>query len=163
MRSKLSVVCVIALLSTFLIPLVQATPIPVVQATPSTTASGKWTYVNTGFKIIKQFDGYQIASITEDGTWTGTFVGTSKDVIRAVINPQGFLTFAGLIYFTGTVGGRSGTLVILFTGSGTFTGMSGNWFILSGTGGLAKLRGQGTWWGPSYNLDYSGKVHFELR
>lgn len=68
--------------------------------------------------------------------------------------------------------GKWGTLEMRVVGSSPDvpTGWEGKWVILSGTGDLANLRGQGTWWGPGYDpanpleygkIDYSGKIHFE--
>ncbi len=69
----------------------------------------------------------------------------------------------GVINFDGRVGDNYGTLVIKFVGKKTGEPLEwyGTWVILSGTGDLENLRGRGTWWGPSTDLDYAGKIHFE--
>jgi len=164
MSKKLSVllVCTVALLSTLLIP--------AVLATPPEPASGTWTYTPTVREITKDADGNSFMYGEDSGTWTGTFEGTDVlDVFTAVThkpskkNPFGLATARGLIYFEGSVNGKSGTLLIQFEGkkAGDPLLWSGKWMILSGTGDLANLQGQGAFWGPSKNLEYSGWIHFD--
>lgn len=148
--------CVLAvLLSTLLIPMVQATK--------PTTVEGDWTYGYDVFEIIKQADGNTIVYVEEHGTWTGDFVGTSKMVVSGVIHSKGFITFEGVINFDGSVLNKDGTLVIHYTGKVTSAGeIISQWVIQSGTGELANLRGQGTFIsGEDYDVDYSGQIHFE--
>jgi hypothetical protein len=154
MRKMLSmslIACMVALLSTLLMPAVHAMP-PI-------DASGTWTYKVTIIDT-RSVDGYTFIRATEEAFWTGTFVGTSHDVFTVVIYPSGVWYAAGLVFFDGTVNGKSGTLVMFFAGKLT-TQWSGLLMILSGTGDLANLRGKGIFWGPSYNLLYSGQIHFE--
>ena len=101
----------------------------------------------------------------------GTFVGTSREEGKVMIHRSGFWSFNGLVFFDAvTVDGKSGTLVMSAVGkrADVFTDWQGKWVILSGTGDLASLRGQGTWWGPGApdvgqwgDIYYSGKTHFE--
>ena len=45
-----------------------------------------------------------------------------------------------------------------------FHDLKGPWVIISGTGGLVGLHGQGTWWHSGIgfaNLEYAGQVHFD--
>jgi len=155
MRKMLSAVllmCIVTLLSTLS---------TAVHATPPTTASGEWTYTPTPIDI-RYADGNTFIHGEEVSTWTGTFLGASYDVFT-VIRHEKIWNVEGLIDFTGTVNGKSGTLVILFVGKLTPPPgeWSGEWVILSGTGDLENLRGQGTWWGPPKDVDYSGKMHFD--
>jgi len=124
-------------------------------------ASGEWTYVLVG-KDTRSYEGYTFILGEETGTWTGTFTGTSQDYFQAVMQPSGVVYLSyGLIFFEGTVEGRSGTLVISFAPGEKVEGVwSGKWEILSGTGELDNLRGRGKWWGPSMDLDYKGKIYF---
>ena len=125
-------------------------------------ASGEWTYVSLG-KDIRSGEGYMFILGEETGTWTGTFTGTSHDYFQAVKQPSGVVYLSyGLIFFEGTVDGRYGTLVISFAPGENVGGeWSGKWKILSGTGDLENLSGQGKWWGPSQDLDYKGRIYFE--
>jgi hypothetical protein len=148
-------VCIVALL--FTLP-------TAVHATLPKPASGDWKYaLKPGFPIVtKVADGNTFKYGEESGTWTGAFIGTSNDVFALVMHPEGFVTCQGLIAFTGTVDGKSGTLTILFVGKRTLsTGLwYGQWVILGGTDALAGLHGQGNWWGPPLDLDYAGVIHF---
>jgi len=166
MRKMLSaalLMCIVALLSTL--------SVPVVHATPPTPASGTETYTPhiTGMRFA---DGNTFLDVTSDDFWTGTFVGHSHSVYRAVIYSSGFWYGEGLTTFEYcTVAGKSGTLVMVMVGKKSAVypfWWSGKWVILSGTGDLANLRGQGTWWGPGApapgvegSVSYSGKIHFE--
>ena len=68
--------------------------------------------------------------------------------------------------FEGTVNGISGTLLMHLEikqpvpatpGSG-----KGTWVIISGTGGLSNLQGQGTWTNFALDiLEYEGQIHFD--
>jgi len=69
--------------------------------------------------------------------------------------------------FEGTVMGKEGTLVIQLVGWRYLPeDWYGQWLIISGTGELANLRGQGIWWGPGFGAEgpdifYSGQIHFD--
>lgn len=143
-------------------------------ATPPEEASGDWTYVvdipglsfrtagNTTFVYGK-----------EVSTFTGTFDGMSEDEFVVVCHqkgPESFMNFAKItIDFTGEVNGLEGGLTIKATGkedSNTCDPSleaiwSGKWVIVGGTGELADLHGTGTWTGPSFTLEYTGKIHFD--
>jgi len=74
------------------------------------------------------------------------------------------MTFKGQIDFNGKVGDKVGTLVIIFVGNTTKYGGiwgSGQWSISSGTGDLANLRGEGSFWGRGGNLIYTGQIYIE--
>ena len=157
------VICMLALLSTLSMS---------VHATQPTTASGIWTYTPTIILPSVRFaDGNMFFEATSEDVWTGTFEGHSHCVERVVIHPSGSWNAEGLCTFEScTVTGESGTLVIHFVGTkpGPTADWSGRWVILSGTGDLANLHGQGTWWGPGAPapgvegfVDYSGQIHFD--
>ena len=158
MMRKLSVplVCIAVLLSMFLIP--------VVYATPPEPVVGKWIYTPSK-TLTKTADGNTFYDGTETSIWTGNFAGTSTDSYEVIFHPEGFVTCQGQINFNGNVNGESSTMVILFVGKKSLDTMlwSGKWVILSGTCGLAKLHGEGTWWGPGapnpIGLYYEGKIH----
>ena len=163
MRKKMSVLvlCCITLLSALLIP--------VIHATKAIPVSGRWTY--TPAPISTRWAGSNfIVDGHEESKWTGTFEGSSYDTFTVIKhdaypdpNSPRFVNVIGVINFVGTVEGKEGTLVIKFVGkTGEETGeWYGTWVILSGTDELENLRGRGIWWGPSTDLDYTGKIHFE--
>jgi len=158
MRKKLSalLVCLVALLPILMIP--------AVQATPPELASGSRIYEITHIEITKVAGGNTFMRVQEKGTWTGTFEGRARARFEVIVHPAGFVTLQGQINFEGTVDGKEGTLVIKFVGKKTGEPLlwHGTWVILSGTGDLAYLHGQGTWGGlGSGYLDYSGKIHFD--
>ena len=139
-------------------------------AGPPETAEGVWQYKPT-IVDVRMADGNTFLTTTEEGIWTGTFVGTSREEGQVVIHRSGFWSFNGLVFFDEvTVDDKSGTLVMSAVGkrADVFTDWQGKWVILSGTGDLANLRGQGTWWGPGApdvgqwgDIYYSGNIHFE--
>lgn len=129
-------------------------------------ASGTWVFY-PDHKDLKFEDGYTFILGNETGDWTGTFEGTDHAVFFAEKNPAGTIVYLpyGVIFFEGEVDGKYGTLRINF-GPAVKTGdpmlWSGPWEILSGTGELENLRGQGTWWEiePTH-IEYTGWIRFE--
>lgn len=152
-----------ALLSTLWMPAVNAsTPI---------TVSGTWSWMAPSefFKITKLADGNVFISAVEYDKVTGTLEGTGEGVFTLEIHPEGFDTGQGRTLFTGSVLDNEGTLVIQWVGN-TKNDQGWWWFqwtILSGTGKLANLQGQGTGWGPGPagldewgGVELSGKIVF---
>ena len=138
-------------------------------ASPPTTAGGLWQY--QPFILEARTAGCNMFLHTfENGLWTGTFEGTSTEDGKVVVHCSGAWSFNAIVSFEGEVDGKVGTLTMSVGGSAPdeFTDWQGRWVILSGTGELANLRGQGTWWGPGApdvglwgDIYYGGKVHFE--
>ena len=105
----------------------------------------------------------------EDSWWEGSFKGTSYDECVVIIHRSGRWTYRATGYFEGSVNGKKGKLTMRLTGSRPDgeSDWSGHWVILSGSGGLKNLRGQGTFEGPGSpgfgeegDISYKGKVHF---
>ena len=78
---------------------------------------------------------------TFTGSFDGSWVGTERDVIHG----DGSVRIQGTGVFTGSVSGRSGTMVfsyrVIVSPDGTETT---HWVVAEGTGDLAGIRGQGT-------------------
>ena len=141
-------------------------------AGPPEGASGDWTYVpDLAGLTFRTAGNTAFVDGTEVSTFTGTFVGTSEDEFVVVCHqkgPESFMNFVKItIAFTGEVDGRVGGLTMKATGKQDSTTCDpsgaiwfGKWVILGGTGDLAGLHGNGAWTGPSFDLDYTGKVHF---
>ena len=145
-------------------------------AGPPTTAEGLWQYIPNPLapEDVRVVGGNTFIDSTEVGRWTGTFEGDSTEAGTVVIHSQGFLSFKAIVSFVGKVDGKSGTMEMSVVGSmpdelpGSI--WEGKWVILSGTGDLNNLHGQGTWWGPGWdpakpeewgNINYLGNIHFE--
>ena len=139
-------------------------------ASPPTNASGIWKYMPTELTFIKESGGNQFFDLTEAGIWTGTFKGTSVDYGPVVMHRSGATSFKGIVDFDGEVDGKTGTLMIKVNGRkpNPTADWKGSWVILSGSGELSNLHGQGKWWGPGYNpadpttygvIHYSGHIH----
>ena len=117
----------------------------------------------------------------ESEEWIGDFVGDGEAVFTVVIHKPVFDEEGNIIdssfwnvwlrsTFTGTVDGKFGTLLIQLVGKkpGAFPDQwwTGQWVIISGTGELANLQGQGNWWGPGFgaagpDIWYEGRIHFD--
>ena len=139
-----------------------------VYAGPPDVAEGVWKYY-----IYEEY--YKIAGGTtfittyDYGVLTGTFEGESTEVGTVVIHSNGKASFNALLTFTGEVNGKSGTFKMSVVGRAILgEDWTGQWVILSGTGDLSNLRGEGTWYGPGAGgsfkwgtLYYDGNYHFE--
>lgn len=164
MRRTFLLVAVVTLAATMFVPATAAEPTTTGHSL-SKQAEGTWSWVNTTWDQWKTTNkGGAYASGTEAGTWTGTFEGTAVETFGAQIFPDDTLWALIEIAFEGTVEDRAGTLQILTTAvlrdpDGT---MHGRWTIISGTGELANLRGQGTWVyegaDPMDHASYSGII-----
>jgi hypothetical protein len=79
------------------------------------------------------------------GVLTGDITGTFTERLNVVIHPDGSQNVKGNATCTCTVAGRTGTLVFdNIAGTTNTSGVSEAHFVLSGSGGLAGLHGQGT-------------------
>ena len=160
MRRIMSIALLVGMVAFLLLQLA------VVYAKPPTAVSGSfdYTFKTTG---MREADGNLFLYATEDEIWEGDFTGTSHAVFRVEMFNSGFWNVWLRSSFTGTVLGKSGTLVIQLVGKKPAEeDWHGQWVILSGTGELANLRGQGTWWGPGFDapgpdIYYMGQVHFK--
>jgi len=142
-----------------------------VHATRLPNAGGLWLYIPT-IEDERSANGNTILTITEEGIWSGTFEGISTEEGTVVIHSSGSRFFRGTVSFDEVwVDGKSGALEMRVVGSSpdVSAGWEGKWVILGGTGELATLRGQGTWWGLGWlgdptvpgEIPYSGNIHFK--
>ena len=169
-RSTVEIIAVIssvAILSVALLMLILVLQSKMSQSTittvpvgPPTNVAGIWTYANTFLQID---DNNTFICGKEKSAWSGTFEGTSYDIITITNYINDYITFEGWIDFNGKVKDKVGSLVILFHGKAIMKyglGIVGQWSILSGTDDLANLRGEGSFWGWRGYLEYSGKIQF---
>jgi hypothetical protein len=76
-----------------------------------------------------------------------------------VVHRTGAANFFGAETCTCTVAGKTGSLVIGFSGTSAPNGsFEGQFVIVSGTGDLANLNGRGTIQSPNV---YTGVIHFD--
>ena len=131
-----------------------------------------FTYAPTGV-CTEEFwanDNQFLLGCGDVGTWyAGDFLGSSEELYDIVFHGSegGFVyeygLYRGRVTFEGTVMGEAGTLEILFVGKspGDIADWFGTWRILSGTGGLANLRGHGIFYNNGFlDVHIEGFVHF---
>ena len=157
MRKKIS-----TLLMTSAI-ILSALLIPTVLAKKPISVDGTWSWWADDFSF-RFAGGNTFISATEHDTLTGTFTGTGVGPFTMTEHPDGYYTGSGRTTFTVTVQEKSGTCVIRWVGN-TENQPEGDWWfkwvIISGTGELANLRGQGTCWGFGTQVDMTGTIHFD--
>lgn len=127
-------------------------------ATSLIPASGTFVDVPTSTQV-RMADGNLIITQTVTQTLTGTFTGTASQHTTTVVHRTGAANFHGAETCTCTVAGKSGSLVLGFSGTGAPDGsFEGQFVIISGTGDLANLNGRGTIQSPN---TYTGVIHFD--
>lgn len=138
-------------------------------AGPPEEVGGEWSYIVTDVDV-RVAGGNTFMTTYDEGLWTGTFEGVSTEVGMVVVHSSGKTSFNGTLSFDGKVNDESGTLEMSVVGQccDEQGHWKGQWVILSGTEGLANLRGQGTWFGPGAGgpfvwgtVDYAGNYHFK--
>ena len=138
-------------------------------AGPPEAAEGLWQYTST-ILDVRLAGCNTFVKTFENGLWTGTFDGISTEDGQVVIHCNGAWSFNAIVSFEGTVEGRYGTIEMSVVGTrpDAFSDWEGKFVILSGTGELANLRGQGVWYGPGAagpgvwgDIYYDGNYHFE--
>ena len=92
------------------------------------------------------------------GTLTGTFAGSGTTVIEL---ETGEFEGQAMFTFTGTVDGTLGTLAISTESEGIGDSSQGEFEIVSGTGDLANLEGEGTFEVTLGVGTYSGDLEFD--
>ena len=107
---------------------------------------------------------------TDTAIWTGDFAGESSEEYIVVLHGSegGFVFergfYKGTVKFSGKVLGTEGTLLMNLVGTsptGDINMWTGTWRIISGGGGLANPRGQGTFYNNQpLDIHIDGKVHF---
>jgi hypothetical protein len=90
----------------------------------------------------------------------GTFDGTAEAVEQVTIHADGSGDVTGTISFTGCVSDRCGTAELAFQGTSPDSRFfDGRFTVVSGTGGLASLRGKGEFF-HAPDGTYFGAVRF---
>ena len=101
-----------------------------------------------------------LTRIHVEESFSGDISGDGVVEFLQAARADGSASFVGIERVTGTVAGRDGTF--LLQDAGTVVGgiVSGDWFVIpgSGTGGLAGLRGTG---GFRANLGEGAQIHLD--
>jgi hypothetical protein len=106
----------------------------------------------------------QIWEFVMPQVWVGGILGTGLLEARYVVHnfddAEFWVNVLGLITLTGTVADVPGTVTIKFS---SVSSRGGHWRIISGTGELANVHGQGTVWvidSENLVIGYEGVIHF---
>ena len=105
-------------------------------------------------------DGPVLTRIHVQESFSGDIQGEGVVEFLQAGRADGSASFAGLERVTGELAGRAGTFVLQDTGTVDGSIVSGDWFVVpgSGTGQLAGLRGDG---GFRANLGEGAEVHLD--
>lgn len=106
-------------------------------------------------------EGPALVRIHVEETFTGDIAGDGVVEFLQAGRADGSGAFVGIERVTGTVAGRSGTFLLQDAGTLEGNVVSGDWFVIpgSGTGDLAGLRGEG---GFRANLGENAQVHLDF-
>jgi hypothetical protein len=135
---------------------------PLASASPAIPDGGAFTVTNAVESNVRFAGPVKIYDWQVFFENTGALDGPSVALLHCVVGPSGQGRCHGRETFTGTVAGRSGTSVFYDTiAVDTVRGtVQGQYVIISGTGGLAALRGGGTFQAVGANGTYTMKARF---
>ena len=104
--------------------------------------------------------GPALARIHVEESFSGDISGDGTVEFLQAAQADGTASFVGIERVTGTIAGRSGTFLLQDAGTVQGSIVSGDWFVIpgSGTGELAGLRGTG---GFRANLGEGAQVHLD--
>jgi len=104
--------------------------------------------------------GSALTRIHVEESFSGDMTGDGVAEFLQAARADGPASFVGIERVTGTVAGRSGTFLLQDAGTVQDNIVSGEWFVIpgSGTGELAGLRGTG---GFRANLGEGARVHLD--
>jgi uncharacterized protein DUF3224 len=105
-------------------------------------------------------EGPALTRIHVEESFTGDISGEGVAEFLQAAHADGPASFVGIERVTGAVGGREGTFLLQDAGTVQNSVVSGDWFVIpgSGTGTLAGLRGTG---GFRANLGEGAQVHLD--
>jgi hypothetical protein len=108
----------------------------------------------------EQAQGPALSRIHVEESFTGDITGEGVVEFLQAAGEDGSASFVGIERVTGTIAGRSGTFLLQDAGTVDGNIVSGEWFVIpgSGTGDLAGLRGEG---GFRANLGEGAQMHLD--
>jgi hypothetical protein len=125
------------------------------------TTHAKGTFENKGWdeNDVEVLDEGKITRASVQQSFSGDLAGDGNIDWVMYYRPDGTASYVGVYRIAGTLGERSGTVVIETTGAFEDGVARGDWRVLGGTGELAGVRGTGRFEAPtgpngSYELDY---------
>jgi Protein of unknown function (DUF3224) len=89
-------------------------------------------------------DGTKFEDNTVDQIYSGGVTGAGPLEAVEILRPDGNATFVGSEFITCSLAGRRGTLLLNDVGIVQGTVVHGSWKIVGGLGGLAGIRGRGS-------------------
>jgi hypothetical protein len=114
--------------------------------TPTTRADAKITVAKyEPVAYHEPTEGPTLTRIHVEESFDGDITGDGVVEFLQAARPDGTASFVGIERVTGSVGGRSGSFLLQDAGTVEDGVVSGDWFVVpgSGTGELAGLRGTG--------------------
>ena len=139
-------------------------------ASPPTQAQATGVVLFSGHTqtLVRTADGNSTFNAVDQVTFTGDLSGNAVDTYTFTVHPDGSVTGHGIETCAAcTIGSQTGgyTEAFSFTATPNFVTFQGHLTVLSGTGGLAGLRGEGTFQGEVTPTGFSETVllnyHFE--
>jgi len=120
--------------------------LPTASAITPTTITGTFTFIGNQLITTKTAGPNTLVTSTITLALAGGLSGTIDQTSTALTTAQGLTVDVGQtrLAFTGTAAGASGTLLFASTANTAGGAFHGHFTILSGTGGLTNLRGEGT-------------------
>lgn len=155
-----TICCLLTLIALVTLALAPATA----NANPPAEVSGNYVFGNTTILEVRQASGNTIIKDVTNQVVNGDIAGSAIFERTFILHSSGKYNIQGIDTITASVGGRSGTITLRIAGTGDLIAgtVQGKWTILSGTGELANLHGQGTLTGMSNVAGtYSGQIHFD--
>jgi hypothetical protein len=149
-----AVAAVIALLS---VPLVA-------WAGPPTQTTANGTLLSHQQTLVRSADSNLTFNAVDTVAFTGGIDGTVTDTYTFTVHPDGSINGHGIETCGAcTIGGRSGayTEVFSFTATANFATFEGTFTLLTSSGGLSGLRGQGTFQGGGFSETIRLNYQFE--
>jgi hypothetical protein len=116
-------------------------------ATAPSTGNGNFTFTSMTGTSSRAAGPNTIITASATGMLSGALAGTFTDELRQVFQADGTSQFHGTLTCVCTVGGMRGTVVLRFEGSGTggsAGSVAGQFTVISASGDLEGLHGQGT-------------------
>jgi hypothetical protein len=115
----------------------------------------------SGYTEVTAWSVDSYGNLVAEVSWTGTLEGTLAHTFSEGRADMG--VFDGCIA-EASLCGTLELLIVRTKGDQSVPGFEGNWVILSGSGGLQSLRGEGTFTLSSFDPlggPYEGNIHFD--